>query len=205
MKEQKLLVTMKDIQRHKILKDVIEKKLKGVEAAQALNLHPVHISRLKKKLFLGGFEAILRKPPKEPPNKRITGPVVKKILKLRKDIYYDLNILHFTEKLQEVHKICYSYGSIRQILINGKEHHPKKRRKIHRQRRRMPKAGLLVQMDSSQHRWLKHIKDKWWLIVMIDDATNKVPYARFFPKDTLYACHKAVYRDRRSVYVSLRR
>ena len=51
MKEQKLLVTMKDIQKHKILKDLIDKKLKGVEAAEILNLHPVHISRLKKKLL----------------------------------------------------------------------------------------------------------------------------------------------------------
>jgi len=187
MKEQKLLVTMKDVQRHKILKDVIEKKLKCVEAAEVLDLHPVHVSRLKKRLLLGGFEAILRKPTKVPPNQKISKSDIRKILKLRKDIYYDLNILHFTEKLQEIHKIHYSYGSIRQILINGKEHFPRKRRKIHRQRRRMPKAGLLVQMDSSQHRWLKSIKDKWWLIAMVDDATNKVPYAKFVPKDTLFA------------------
>ena len=45
MKEQKLLVTMKDIQRHEVLNDVIEKKLKGVEAAQLLDLTPVHIAR----------------------------------------------------------------------------------------------------------------------------------------------------------------
>lgn len=35
---QKLLVTMKDIQRYKVLKDVLDKKLKGVEAAQILTL-----------------------------------------------------------------------------------------------------------------------------------------------------------------------
>jgi len=50
----------------------------------------------------------------------------------------------------------------------------------------MPKAGLLVQMDSSQHNWLAHIKEKWWLIAAIDDATNEVPYASFCPKDTLF-------------------
>jgi hypothetical protein len=52
---QKLLVTMKDIQRYKILKDVLEKRLKGVEAASLLNLTPVHISRLKTKLLKGGL------------------------------------------------------------------------------------------------------------------------------------------------------
>ncbi len=51
----------------------------------------------------------------------------------------------------------------------------------------MPKAGMLVQMDSSQHKWLEDVSEKWWLIAMIDDATNEVPYAYFFPKDTLFA------------------
>jgi len=42
-------------------------------------------------------------------------------------------------------------------------------------------------MDSSQHRWLPDIPQAWWLLAMIDDATNEVSYARFFPKDTLFA------------------
>jgi hypothetical protein len=184
---QKLLVTMKDIQRYKVLKDVIEKKLKGVEAAQILNLTAVHISRLKAKLISGGFEEILRKPPPLPPNKKISESETQKILKLRKELYYDFNIMHFMDKLHEVHKMPYCYESVRQILIRQNLHSPKKKKQIHRQRRRMPKAGMLVQMDSSQHFWLPLIEDKWWLIAMIDDATNEVPYACFFPKDTLFA------------------
>ncbi len=191
---QKLLVTMKDIQRYKVLKDVLEKKLKGIEAAQLLGLTPVHISRLKAKLLKGGFEEILRKPPPLPPNKRISDATVQRILKLRKELYYDFNIMHFMDKLHEEHKINYSYESIRQILIRAKEHLPKKKKKIHRQRRRMPKAGMLVQMDSSQHFWLPLIEDKWWLIAMIDDATNEVPYAAFFPKDTLFANMQVIRR-----------
>ena len=187
MNQAKLLVTMKDIQRHKLLKDVLEKKLKGVQAAELLNLTPQHISRLKTKLIKGGFEAILRQPPPKPPNQKIVQSLIQKIVKLRKDIYYDFNILHFKDKLDEVHKIHLSYESIRQILIQAKEHYPKKKKKIHRQRRRMPKAGMLVQMDSSQHFWLPLVEDKWWLIAMVDDATNEVPYAKFFPKDTLFA------------------
>jgi hypothetical protein len=90
------------------------------------------------------------------------------------------------DKLREVHKLHYSYESIRQLLIKADEHTPKKKRKIHRMRRRMPKTGLLVQMDSSQHRWLEHIDAKWWLIAIIDDATNEVAYAQFFLGDTLF-------------------
>jgi len=50
----------------------------------------------------------------------------------------------------------------------------------------MPKAGMLAQMDSSFHRWLEHIPEKWWLTAMIDDATNEAPYPRFSPEDTLF-------------------
>lgn len=187
MNQARLLVTMKDVQRYKVLKEVIEKKLKGVQAAEILNLTAVHISRLKTKLINGGFEATLRQSRAQPPNQKISNSVLQKIIKLRKTLYYDFNIMHFMDKLHEVHKMPYSYESIRQILIKHSLHSPKKKKKVHRMRRRMPKAGLLVQMDSSQHSWLEHISDKWWLIAPIDDATNEVAYARFFPGDTLFA------------------
>jgi len=178
---------MKDIKRYKVLKDIIDKKLKGTEAARLLKLTTVHISRLKKRLLNEGFEGLLRKSPCLPPNNKIPEPAINKIIRLRKELYYDFNVMHFKEKLEEIHKLSYSYESIRQILIKTNDHAPKKRKKVHRQRRRMPKAGLLVQMDSSQHHWLPKIKEKWWLIAMIDDATNEIPYAHLFPKDTLFA------------------
>lgn len=183
----KLIITMKDIKRYEVLKDVVEKKLKGTEASQLLGISYVHISRLKKKLALGGFEGILRKIPDREPNKKISEEKIKEIINLRKEIYYDFNINHFTDKLHEVHNIPYSYSSIKQILVKAGLHTPRKKKIVHRQRRRMPKAGMLIQMDSSQHQWLKNVPEKWWLIATIDDATNEVPYAFFSPKDTLFA------------------
>lgn len=86
---------MEDIQRYKILKDVIEKKLKGVEAVQLLTLTPVHVSILKVRLLKGSLEEIIRRPPNSPPNKKISESEIQKILKLRKELYYDFNITHF--------------------------------------------------------------------------------------------------------------
>jgi hypothetical protein len=45
----------------------------------------------------------------------------------------------------------------------------------------MPKAGMLIQMDGSQHRWLPFIDKPWYLIATVDDATSKV----FLLKSTL--------------------
>lgn len=174
MKEQKVLVTMRDIQRYKVLKDVIEKRLKGFEAAQILNLSYVHISRLKARLLREGFIGLLRKTSPNPPNKKITTAMTNEILRLRREFYYDFNIMHFKDKLEEDHDIRLCYESLRRILIKAQEHSPRKKKVIHRQRRRMPKAGMLIQMDSSQHQWLECIPEKWWFIIaMIDDATNE--------------------------------
>lgn len=182
----KLLVTMSDIERYKVLTEVLEKRLTAQDASLVLSLSYRHTLRLKEKVKIEGLEGLLRKTPVSPPNRKITEPLIDEILKLRRELYYDFNILHFKDKLAENHNIALCYETLRKLLIKNALHKPKKRKIIHRQRRRMPKAGMLVQMDSSQHQWLEHIPEKWWLIAMIDDATNEVPYARFFPKDTLF-------------------
>ena len=46
----------------------------------------------------------------------------------------------------------------------------------------MPRAGLLVQMDSSEHQWLDD--STLWLIATIDDATGEVPYALIVDSDS---------------------
>lgn len=185
MQSQKLLVTMKDLKRHEIIQDVLNKRLTSKEGAFLVSLSYRQFLRLKEKVKSGGLEAILR--PSRIAFNKIPKEDISRILKLRKKLYYDFNVMHLKDKLREEHGISYSYESLRKILIEHNEHDPKKRKKVHRQRRRMPKAGLLVQMDSSEHRWVKPIKNNWHLVAIIDDATNEVPYAMFFSKDTLFA------------------
>lgn len=185
MNEPKISVTMKDIQRNKIISEVLEKKLMGIQASQILGITPVHFSRLKKKVKLYGIRGLLRK--SRPAHNKISNKLRDTIADLYEKYYYDFNIMHFKDKLLVNHNINLSYESVRKILIVKDKHKPKKKKKVHRQRRRMPKSGMLVQMDSSEHNWLAHISQKWWIIAMIDDATNEVIFAMFFPKDTLYA------------------
>lgn len=181
----KLIVTMKDLKRHKIIQDVLSKRLPSKDAAMLLVISYRHFLRLKQKVKEHGLHGILRV--SNPSKRKIAPYIANKVANLHEKFYYDFNVMHFKEKLSENHDIRLSYEAVRQILMAKKIHRPKKRKKIHRQRRRMPKAGLLVQMDSSEHRWLPHVEDKWHLVAPIDDATNEVPVAGFFPKDTLFA------------------
>lgn len=190
----KLRVTVEDIQRFKILTEVIDKKLKVADVAEVLSLSYRHTLRLRDKVRDEGLEGLLRKSHSSPANRKMTDQMIEEILRLRREIYYDFNMMHFKDKLEEEHRILLSYESLRQVLIKAQQHTPRKKKVVHRRRRRMPEAGMLIQMDSSQHHWLPNISEKWWLIAMIDDATNEIPYACLFPQDTTFANMQVIRR-----------
>lgn len=185
MTEPRFCVTMKDIQKYRVLKDIVDKKVKGVQAALILGITPVHVCRLKRRFIEHGLTGLLR--PRHPAPNKISAAKASIIADIYKEHYWDFNIMHFKDKLKEIHKITLSYESVRKILISHGIHAAKKKKIVHRRRRRMPKAGMLVQMDSSIHRWLEHIPQTWALVAMIDDASSEVPYAQFFPSDTTLA------------------
>ena len=184
------IVSMKDIKKYEVLKQLVDKQIKGYEAASLLGCSQVHISRLKQRLLKCGFKGLLR--PKIPSPRKIPDNFKEQIAKLYKSIYYDFNIMHFKDKLEENHKIKLSYEKIRQILIEYRLHKPKKKKKVYRRRRRMPKQGMLIQMDGSQHRWVASVNKPWWLIATIDDATNEVLFAKFYPSEDVFSCMEVI-------------
>lgn len=184
------IVSMKDIKKYEVLKQLVDKQIKGYEAASLLGCSQVHISRLKQRLLKCGFKGLLR--PKIPSPRKIPDNFKEQIAKLYKSIYYDFNIMHFKDKLEENHKIKLSYEKIRQILIEYRLHKPKKKKKVYRRRRRMPKQGMLIQMDGSQHRWLASVDKPWWLIATIDDAANEVLFAKFYPSEDVFSCMEVI-------------
>ena len=56
----------------------------------------------------------------------------------------------------------------------------------------MPKQGMLIQMDGSQHRWLASVDKPWWLIATIDDAANEVLFAKFYPSEDVFSCMEVI-------------
>ena len=177
-------ITMAELKKINIIRNVVEGKTKGIEAAELLGFSKVHISRLKKKYIEGGPKALIRK--RNPSPKRTKDSVKEKICGLKTTKYYDFNMLHFLEKINEDEGINISYETLRKILIEKGLHNPKKRKVVHRRRRRMPEAGMLIQMDSSQHQWINTVKSKWWLTAAIDDATSQLLKMKFFPSDGVF-------------------
>jgi hypothetical protein len=145
---------MKDIKKYEILQQLINKQIKGYQSASLLGYTQVHIYRLKQKVLKEGFKGILMTKRESP--RKLKEFLKEYIVDLYRNTYYDFNVMHFKDKLEEIHNLKLSYEKIRQILIEYKLHKPRKRKRVYRRRRKIPKAGMLIQMDGSQHRWLPY-------------------------------------------------
>ena len=65
----------------------------------------------------------------------------------------------------------------------------RRRRQRHRQwRERKPCFGVMVQLDGSHHDWFEGRAPKCVLMVMVDDATNRV-WAQFVEEETTRASY----------------
>lgn len=58
------------------------------------------------------------------------------------------------------------------LLSKGLIRQEKKRPKHRSRRERMPKVGMMIQMDTSEHNWLLSRGDELVLIAAIDDANS---------------------------------
>jgi hypothetical protein len=109
---------------------------------------------------------------------------VEEVLRLYREEYYDLNIRHFHEKLQDEHDIRLSYTWVQKALQGAGLVAKRHKRGPHRRRRpRRPLPGMLLHIDGSKHRWLND--DRWYdLIVILDDATSEIYYAQLVEEES---------------------
>jgi transposase len=109
--------------------------------------------------------------------------------------------------------ICVDHDTVRRWLLTAGKRTLRRRRQKHRQwRERKPCFGALVQLDGSHHDWFEGRRAPCVLMVMVDDATNRLR-ARFFEEETTRASYEVfagwvqryglpggLYVDRDSIY-----
>ncbi len=103
------------------------------------------------------------------------------MLQLARSRYSAANHSHLSELLREREGIDIGRTKLRRILTSAGLKSPRQRRTPrHRVRRqRMPRAGMLVQVDGSHHRWLGDHGPPFALLLAVDDATGIVVNALF--------------------------
>ena len=137
------------------------------------------------------------------------------VLHLARTMYSGVNHTHLCELLREREGIDIARNTLRRILVEAGLLSPRRRRPPkHRVRRqRMPREGMLIQIDGSYHRWLGEDGPQFMLLLAVDDATGQVVSAMFCEYENTrdyfvlmrgliedYGLPIALYTDRHSVF-----
>ena len=103
--------------------------------------------------------------------------------------YAGANHTHLSELLSERDGIGIGRTTLRRILVNAGLSSPRRRRPPkHRVRRqRMPREGMLIQMDGSNHPWLGEQAPPFTLLIAVDDATGTVADALFCEQEDAHS------------------
>jgi transposase len=186
MLDKLITLTMKEQIRYEVIKDSLKGLIKVKEISFMLGISIRQVYRLRKRVREEGIKGIIHRLRNKPSSKRISKNIQDRIKRLYKEKYFDFNITHFTEYLNEKEGIKVSREYVRKLLRkeNIYPKKPKKQPKHRIRRAPMPQEGLLSQLDTSEHLWLNNLNKNCYLILLIDDATNKIQNAKFVLSDT---------------------
>jgi transposase len=167
-----------------VLLKAMAKKIRWWDAAEIIGVTDRTMRRWRERLEAEGYSGLVDRRKGKPSDKRVPLARVEEVLRLYREVYFDLNIRHFHEKLSEEHGIELSYTWVQKALQGAGLVARGKRRSKHRRRReRRPMAGMLLHIDGSKHRWFGD--ERWYdLIVILDDATSEIYYAQLVEEES---------------------
>jgi len=167
-----------------VLLKAMAKKITWWDAAEIIGVTDRTMRRWRERLEKDGYTGLADRRKGRPSRRRIPLAVVEEVLRLYREVYHDLNIRHFQEKLREEHGIQLSYTWVQKALQGAGLVARRRKRGPHRRRRpRRPLPGMLLHIDGSKHRWFQD--DRWYdLLVILDDATSEIYYAQLVEEES---------------------
>lgn len=185
-----MLLTMTDSEllRIKLIQDICDKRLTGVEAARLLKLSPRQVYRLVKRFIELGAAGLVSLKCGQPGNHRHDDKLKLQTLALLHQRYSDFGPTLAHEKLSEDHDIHVSVETLRQWMIADGlwVPHAKRKPRVYQPRHRRDCLGELVQIDGSHHDWFEGRSPKCCLLVYIDDATGRLMNLRFSDTESAF-------------------
>jgi transposase len=215
MTREQVTLNSTEQQRAQVLSQILEGRLPVREAARLLGHSSRHIQRLLAKVRKWGPAALAHGNRGRASPRRTAETIRARVLALARGRYAGCNDCHFTDLLAEREAIHLSRPTVYRLRREAGLASPRTRRapRHRRRRERMPQAGLLVQMDGSQHPWLEDRGPRLVLHAAIDDATSCVLAAVFRPEEDAhgyfliirqlihrYGVPAAVYTDRAGLF-----
>ena len=205
-------MSQKERARVVVMKQVAERALSIVEASEVLGLSYRQAKRVWGRYQLSGDGGLVHAARGRPGKRAKPAELRARILARYEERYPDFGPTLAAEYLAE-EGLKVDHETLRRWLLAQGKPRMRRRRQRHRQwRERKPCFGAMVQLDGSHHDWFEGRAPKCVLMVMVDDATNRV-WAQFFEEETTRASYdmlegwvrrwglpQSLYVDKDSIY-----
>lgn len=173
-------MSMREVDRLKVIREVLEGRLKRREAARQLHLSKRQLIRLCKRVHREGTVGIIHRLRGKTSNHKLDSTLIGRAIDLVEKEYPDFGPTFANEMLSERHGIAMSVTALRSAMISeGLWKANKQKARYRKNRERRACVGELVQLDGSHHDWFEGRAAKCVLIAFIDDATSRILYAEF--------------------------
>jgi transposase len=208
-----LTMNRKERDRMRIMVGVKATELSQVQAAELMGLGYRQAKRVWRRYQNEGDAGLVHRLRGKPGLRCKPAVLRTEVLKLcAEDRYEDFGPTLLAEELEK-QGIVVDHDTVRRWLLAAGQRTVRRRRQQHRQwRERKPCFGAMVQLDGSHHDWFEGRRAKCVLMVMVDDATNRIR-VRFFEGETTRASYDvfegwvrqnglpgSLYVDRDSIY-----
>jgi hypothetical protein len=209
---EKLLMSQKERVRLIVMQQVKEDKLTLAESSEVLSLSYRQTKRVWRRYRLEGDQGLVHGLRGKPGKRAKPGKLKARILARYEERYPDFGPTLAAEYLA-TEGMAVDHETLRRWRLAQGKPRMRRRRQRHRQwRERKPCFGAMVQLDGSHHDWFEGRAERCVLMVMVDDATNRV-WAQFFEEETTHASYdmvagwtkqhglpQSIYVDRDSIY-----
>jgi transposase len=180
-KRETITVDARAQQRLYVLEHLGAGRITADEAARVLQLSVRQVRRLLAGYRADGLAGLVHGNRGRPPVHRTPADLRERLVELATTTYAGVNHAHLAELLAEREALPVAERTLRRILAEAGVGPVRRRRPPkHRSRRdRMPRAGMLLQVDGSRHDWLESRGPVLTLVGGIDDATSQVTGGTF--------------------------
>lgn len=179
-----------------VLMRAVNREISWIQAADILGCTARSLRRWKLRYQRFGMEGLVDGRTRGHRSPRWVRPEqVEPLLRLYRERYAGFNVRHFCSIARREHGLAWSYSFVRQALQHAglvKKRRPRGRHFL----RRPPRAcfGEMLHLDGSPHAWLAlRPQERQCLIVVVDDATRRVLYARLSERETSVAVMSALH------------
>ena len=182
-------MTPKEQTRLQVLNSLLAEQIALDQAAELMGVSPRHTRRTLAAYREKGVAAVAHGHRGRKPANATSEAVIADVVHLARTRYEGTNHTHLSELLNEREGIAIGRTTLRRILVNAGLSSPRRRRPPkHRVRRqRMPREGMLIQVDGSHHPWLGNRRSPFALLLAVDDATGAVVDALFSEREDAHS------------------